>query len=58
MRRITKILGIGGLKPQHHFCGAWKQQYMVTKSQQTQYDRWLEVGLYLAANVASVNFNH
>ena len=31
-KKITKSRRIGGLKPQHHCRGAWKQQDKVTKS--------------------------
>ena len=35
--KITRSQRTGGLKPQHHCGGAWKQQDMHTKSTQTQY---------------------
>ena len=35
-KKITRNLRIGGLKHQHYYRGAWKQQDMVTKSTQTQ----------------------
>ena len=35
--KITRSQRPGGLKPQHHCGGTWKQQDMHTKSTQTQY---------------------
>lgn len=37
--KITRSQKTGGLKPQHHCGGGWKQQDMDTKSTQTQYGR-------------------
>ena len=36
-KKFTRNLRIGGLKHQHYYRGAWKQQNTVTKLTQTQY---------------------